>query len=1055
MSKSFSLRGAILALAATFAAYLLLSLAMPGNAYAVNNTGPDENDFYPNTTANNLKFEVSGYCIGCGGALNAPSSTVVIYLRSASGTFTINNGYRRCSGDAFGSTYSALTRFDFYRGNDPVGAAAAPSVSDGSMGCNNYTVNYSGAPRVTIGAQVFYTVTVQAVRTSSSSAGGVNSFEINAPSNAIVSYYNQSGDYFTIQDKAAASASNFYSNYNLKFGSDCDLTGPRTVRLRWFDDDHRDAPGAGSNWNQTSADDYRMELYQTPKGGGARVKIAQLLYNGTHTGFTALSNGGYGWTGDNKSGYADFTAQPDMRYEWIWYNVKRTNGVSFQVPFNSIYYLYDCGTWDYEPRLQTPTPAANSTVYPGDTLTIRLRGINTGTIAGTVSHRLRITPTTASGKVTSTSASQWNSQGTLAAGASGPIRAATYTVNSNAPPGQICFRGDVYPDSQSNPSDWDTTGSPPNVCFNVGSLQTWDYQPQPPTGPPDTATGPKPGDTLRISGTVLNTQSGTGGSYTHRILVGPSNTGPWTTTNGWVSSETAIGGNGSRTRAFNYTIPANAANGSQVCFITNANPVAGVSAPRFSITNSSTRWSTPLCYTIYNLRFDLDNDPNIGFNLSNGSGVEQSVPTTYSINNNDAIPSNSTGGPTPNLNVRAQITRGNASINPSSAANANTGQINRNSQYIGGFDVVIGNSAVVGEQICVRVFVNWEEGFSDGTDLANNPAVDGEQCFNVSDGPYLQVLGHDTWAGGGYSIGGSCSLGSGDVSSHTRLTSSGTPMGVGAMDQYGLFAEGSVSGFGSANDPLSDLLTFANTPTSGNLGADRCLANLFDGGGAGGNIDDGLWNAATTPSSSINGISQNADGQYAYDTDQSYTSAGNPFNSFSGNVTVLIDGNLSIRRNIIINSGNLSNGNIPFIVFIVTGDINIADNVTRIDGMYISGPGSLINTCDDGNGPGGDLVADGSCSDHLEVNGSLIAHNIAFRRTYGGTNEAATGNTGNRCNIPSSASYSYSGDNQNCSAETIIFPTWFWLATPHFDRGGGPSSNQYPIQQIRDLPPIF
>lgn len=853
--------------------------------------------------------------IGAGNGLDAPQSQVRIYLppsSGGSGQISILHA-DHCTGSGIDSNVYAPTQYVIYSvaANDATNWGDVRAVYNtpgpNPAGCGGYrTLAFSGLTASTVqgGYRGWYVAEFYA--THIGAIGGVNGFQMRLDTAGLIGYSKGATSKFALQDRV--NAANSFSHFTMTFAPDCALTVPTTRLLEWFDDDWG---GLQTNLN------YYTDLIEYNAGGAetGRIQI-------------------YPRQGNNQPGSASVTIRPNHKYAWIWYNVIKTNGIQFKLPYDSINYDLPC-----------PPP---------------------------------------------------------------PV--------------------------------------PPTI---------WDYHPRPPIGPADTATGPKPGTVLAIRGPVQNTGNGTGRTYTHRIMVGPSPTGPWTTTGGLSSSQGGIGAVATRTLTLNYRIPATAKHGSRVCFLTSANPVTGQSTPTSTITNNGPRFSTPICYTIYNLRFELENDPNIS--LPGSAGAGETITAGYSINNSDGgeLPSTATGGPTPSLNVRAQVTTGNAAITTAGAASVNTGQISWSSQFQRSFSVRINTNVRVGDNVCVRVFVNWEQGYSDGTSLANNPVVDDTLCFDVSDGPYLHVLEHDTWSGGGWAINGNCSVtGPGEISSHVRnrLASNGTQLGlpgVGALDEYAAFAQGRITEFGTSDESLDLLLAFANSPSAGNFGAERCIANLFDGGGTGGNIDNALWNNAQNLSSiNSNTISE---GQYRIARSTvSYTSNGRPFNSFDGNATILINGNFEINRNIILDSGSLALGDIPFVVFIVAGNISVADNVSRIDGVYISN--GVINTCDDGQPPSGGLVADGSCDGHLEVNGSLIANEIAFRRTMGGTNEAATGNNLNRC---IGASTVYNSINRRCAAETIIFQPWFWLAEPVFNRGGGDDTNQYPIQQLRDLPPIF
>lgn len=104
---------------------------------------------------------------------------------------------------------------------------------------------------------------------------------------------------------------------------------------------------------------------------------------------------------------------------------------------------------------------------------------------------------------------------------------------------------------------------------------------------------------------------------------------------------------------------------------------------------------------------------------------------------------------------------------------------------------------------------------------------------------------------------------------------------------------------------------------------------------------------------------------------------------------VVVDGNLYIDRNIEYQNTSWPNvGSIPNVTIIVKGNISIAPNVTRLDGIFIAQPkddnsAGEIYTCGEGNGPLPlDQIAQ-ACRAKLTINGSFIAKKTLFYRTGG------------------------------------------------------------------------
>jgi hypothetical protein len=176
-------------------------------------------------------------------------------------------------------------------------------------------------------------------------------------------------------------------------------------------------------------------------------------------------------------------------------------------------------------------------------------------------------------------------------------------------------------------------------------------------------------------------------------------------------------------------------------------------------------------------------------------------------------------------------------------------------------------------------------------------------------------------------------------------------------------------------------------------------------------------------------------------------------NTSNRRLSLLVSGNLVINSNIV-SALTYAPDAMPTTVFIVSGNIYVDHSVTRIDGLLIAR--GTIYTCSSAGAPITARAASGStanCDAPLLVNGQMIANNIDFGRTYGGTNEAATGTSINtRCRPLDT--YLFTNNSRRCTAEAVNFVPGIYLNGIKLDYGSV-LPNQYEIQQIRDLPPVF
>lgn len=318
-------------------------------------------------------------------------------------------------------------------------------------------------------------------------------------------------------------------------------------------------------------------------------------------------------------------------------------------------------------------------------------------------------------------------------------------------------------------------------------------------------------------------------------------------------------------------------------------------------------------------------------------------------------------------------------------------------------------AADAGGRICERLTL------ISGGIISNNPS---EACTTVVSRPFMKVTRNDVWAGGRFDYSNNlCTA----QSPRNSRVSSWVSNGGGAMVQYGLFALGAITEFGSGNQAGSSNLTFANTPSQGNLGAPtRCMDNYYSTIGTGGGSS---WPG------SINSIPGNA-GKRKY-TSGSLTISGGTV-AAGTQAVLLVNGDVRITGNINYANGYTSRNSIPVLWIIATGNIYIQENVTNLSGLYVaqgtsSNPGRIHTCVRTGQTTTYNPMQATTCNNGLDVAGALIADKIFWQRTRG---TAAPG--------------------QNY-AEGINFDPGLYLNSP-FSQS---TNDQIDTQDIKELPPIY
>lgn len=963
------------------------------------------------------------------------------------------------------------TRFQLFTapgGEEPISAVSTPtSVFDTAncgdtsnappdLVCGSYsqnrclTINTSSLTRSTVpGHTNYYTLVLKADRVGS--GGGINGYRIwvtNPGTGAIVTYrdlyqrdvwdgsgltevnaYNRplSFNSFAMLDQAFPGSGE--DGYNLTFAAACDYT-PTTAFIKWTDADYNSPPLPNEDG------DIYLELINLSTGLPVSLRVYD--ESGTHRGTDTRVEGDLiGGDGNNSYRAARFDISPYTNYRWQWRNVQDANGIQIWMPFNEINSNITCPSPAYI-TANSSCDAIRGTYREPDGATQIQARVSYGNGLGAETLTLSVSGGTTALRNYQINIPQrlWHSSGT---------RIQWVRIVNVGEPGYTWAAG-YAPDQVL-----DCTTE-----FNNTPLS------QSASGYPAAESRVYPGDTIRVITRVRNT--GDGNSPLINLRVTSSNTAllqqvgngsPWDSNdvkNGdsyyrFVNEPGPTAGNSTVWYTTTYQVKdiTSTQNDTRVCITGRVSPATGQSTPTVTTTLSA-RSGNSVCFLIYNLRYDIDDpDPSgprsgspgtdvpVNFSYTNvGNGPTPSSPNQIRVEYSDTYIQGSATTVTAN-NYRPVIPGNNASWNTDDGAG-------------GGILIEIPPNAQVGESYCVRSRARPQNGFSDGSDydLRRLTSVE-EYCVNVSDGPYLQVYGNDVWAGA--TFGSVCS--SSPTASISSIVSSLTPT-VGGLAEYSAYARGTINSFDTAfnHDTDPDRLKFANTVTPpGQYEASKCVPDYF-----------AELDTSVPAPDDLNGMISSAtdyDGQFYFASVTSFTSNSANASNYSSKLTLLIDGDLTISGNRIGFKPTYSSiADIPSLVFIVRGNINIGPNVTNLDGIYLSY--GTINTCDNGADP---LAASGAlddCDRPLLVNGALIGQKIQFRRTNGGTNEARTGNLG-RCN--QIGPYEGSGvivNEQRCAAELIRFSPEAYLANHNFIRNGGAqTSNKFEIQQLIDLPPVY
>ncbi|HWB38799.1 MAG TPA: hypothetical protein VG604_01005 [Candidatus Saccharimonadales bacterium] len=330
----------------------------------------------------------------------------------------------------------------------------------------------------------------------------------------------------------------------------------------------------------------------------------------------------------------------------------------------------------------------------------------------------------------------------------------------------------------------------------------------------------------------------------------------------------------------------------------------------------------------------------------------------------------------------------------------------------------------------------------------------GSCTANLSDVPYVKVYGGDiTGTKSSSTIGGFTEHDFGDGA---YTAGSGTSLLTVSSGFINGLVSGELTQF-SSSSPYS--LTAANT-------SDSTVQKYGYGGSAGFNPSPSDYysnNAGAKSDTDSLGVTianhaSSGNGSYSIASTQTLPSSGNgtTYITPGERLVIYVNGDVNINGNICYSTDSkcgdtnwTSNSKVPYLEIVAKGKINIAPNVTELDGIYIAG--GTINDCSGTNA--NNYYA--SCSKQLVVYGSFIGGHVDLLRTYGTVYDATKQPTPEKftLNSGSSASTCSNGSGTpattNCAAEIFQFsPENFFGAN-----AGAPTANQW--EAITTLPPLL
>ncbi len=405
----------------------------------------------------------------------------------------------------------------------------------------------------------------------------------------------------------------------------------------------------------------------------------------------------------------------------------------------------------------------------------------------------------------------------------------------------------------------------------------------------------------------------------------------------------------------NFTVPNNALPGTQYCQFIQFTPATD---------SGGTRNGPWACATVV-AQFNLT--PSVTASATSAQ-QNDSITFTYRVNNS---------GPTPSTAVACKVVATNqppgyvplpqqdVDRNPDSGFATGCPRVFLNGATTLTTETVSVGNLSPGSKICRSLVVNPKN-------QSGGPRASAESCVVIAKTPYVHFLGNDVWAGGGFAVVNPACNTASKIATSSRTLQDGTV--AGSVVEYGAFALGKITNFGSGSKglvnpaaPQGKMLTFSNIDSTnlGNYGAPQhCINDYVAQYQSSPALGAGTFDVGSRPNGNWH-ITGNATfhGTMPLGSQQVY----------------MVTGDVTIDNTGIQYPGTYTKfDDIPSLVIIATGNINIQSSVTQMDGLYVAR--GTMSTCS--NAPPGNLSVS-TCNAQLTVNGAVIVGNLSLLRTFG------------------------------------------------------------------------
>ncbi|MBA3757868.1 hypothetical protein H0X09_03315 [Candidatus Saccharibacteria bacterium] len=1098
---------------------LLLFVLLHNPASAQQTTGvPIPNNFLPRSQdfsqGNGVYLITAIY--GTDYVLRAPTSTVRFYSPNSSNTINIVDG-GHCIGSGPDRGPNNAEAETIYRvwplspdntpanyNNTPFNPRTGPApfeVSSKTIGCQasyQFNFNSGGFSEVNLGpAEGKYAFEIEATMTGPQ---GWNMFKYNVVSGGgRFSYYAGSGDKFGLKDDSPGlPPSGERGNFALGFAPGCAVANndARSITLKWFDAD------AGEPNQRVNASDNKVRTrlveYDTagnPTGRNIPISVAPSVGDAPGGGILDIK------TGDDVSGQAQISILGYRKYKWVWENVHSTNGVQFQLPYDSyntlIDFTKDCATETTNASCKG-IPTNSKQVAIGGGTTIKIRATNTGTTNWNTQFALRqVDPGGANLFMPNVVAP-------------GQFREFTFNINARTTAQTVVFKYSMFnasgirfpsqPDplctvtvqwTNSPNSRWGIIEANCSTLTYTGNHFTKDASGNVANGPPrsfttfagsDNATEFGPGEYVKVAVTRAVNTSG--------MSAGDANAAQLTTNDPgyvlWVKVQNSgdtvslipLAADGSLPDLFGPT-PEGLRPQYGYTFILslyNTNDPGENNSSEIATTTLEPCWRpiecSSLSYTDYEPGQTLNSTYSFLFGLAdNGDPVKTSQSVERDLINVSGDPRGNTKG---NYAIETIFQPGISgtfiSPNPVDSISGN-----------GDSTVQVKMSLTV--EYTGKVIVR----FKYGNNQTNATLKQCEQEVTPRTRPYLRVNQGDVHTGGAFrKPDGNCptvteagfvSPATGNKNSGGIRTFGNPASRLGSRVDFAALALGLIDG-SSGGPPLGfssavlnpsvnyEYLDFANTTSDelgGLLGGDNgsttfniahCIPNYFYSTPK---ILEA--NRVYEPEDKLI-LNPGKNGQYYYQTAPGvpYLNLGSNGPNLVGNgdrVTFYVKGDVYITKNIDYQNNwtiTTTSNTIPYFALIVEGNIHVAPNVTKIEGLYVAQPtpanpneNGIFSTCS----PGGSVATSDNirlgppagCFSQFTVNGAVVARHVIPVRSNGTLWRDNGGNPPPQLGLP---------------ADIFNYTPSVAIGDPDFSPiNGGGAAIFSSLEGLFSLPPIF